>query len=173
MATASTKAGLVSLPLNCKVLQVWNFDFLNATQGQIYGNASASYETLEANQNNTVYLGVLVQAALNTIRPTNITVNGQQCVIQLVNNITSKSKPLQITPLSQCASKRQISSATQSFGALRLKCTGYIEAMSCSRHAAATFIDMKNLWQEGTMNDKHSAMLAHRLSLQCRLQRFS
>lgn len=72
-------------------MQVWNFDFLNATQGQVYGNASAVYETLEPNQNNTVFLGILVQAAVNNIQPQNITVNGQQCVIQLLNNVTGKS----------------------------------------------------------------------------------
>ena len=67
---------------------MWNFDFLNATQGQVYGNASASYETLESDSGNSVFLGILLQAAVNDIRPSNITVNGQQCIIQLVNNIT-------------------------------------------------------------------------------------
>ena len=69
-------------------LQVWNFDFLNQTQGQVYGNASAAYETLQPQQNNSVFLGILVQAAQNNIQPLNITVNGEQCTMQLVNNIT-------------------------------------------------------------------------------------
>lgn len=71
-------------------MQVWNFDFLNATQGQVYGNASATYETLTANRGNTVFLGILVQAAVNNIQPQNITVNGQQCRLQLLNNITGE-----------------------------------------------------------------------------------
>jgi hypothetical protein len=69
-------------------MQVWNFEFLNATQGQVYGNASAAYETLGPQQNNSVFLGILVQATQNNIQPLNITVNGQQCTLQLVNNIT-------------------------------------------------------------------------------------
>lgn len=72
-------------------MQVWNFDFLNATQGQVYGNASAAYETLRPQQNNSVFLGILVQAAQNNIEPLNITVNGENCAIQLVNNITGES----------------------------------------------------------------------------------
>ena len=72
-------------------MQVWNFDFLNATQGQVYGNASATYETLEPEEANSVYLGILLQASINQINPTNITVNGQQCTLQLVNNITGKA----------------------------------------------------------------------------------
>ncbi len=74
--------------LVCFQTQVWNFDFLNQTQGQIYGNASAAYETLKPSQNNSVFMGILVQAAQNNIQPLNITVNGEQCLIQLVNNIT-------------------------------------------------------------------------------------
>jgi len=69
-------------------LQVWNFEFLNATQGQVYGNVSAAYETLVPQQNNSVYLGILVRATQNNIQPLNITINGQQCTLQLVNNIT-------------------------------------------------------------------------------------
>ena len=72
-------------------MQVWNFDFLNATQGQVYGNASATYETLEPEEANSVYLGILLQASINNINPTNITVNGQQCTLQLVNNITGRA----------------------------------------------------------------------------------
>lgn len=71
-------------------LQVWNFEFLNATQGQVYGNASAAYETLAPQQNNSVFLGILVQATQNNIQPLNITINGQQCKLQLVNNITGQ-----------------------------------------------------------------------------------
>ena len=71
-------------------MQVWNFDFLNATHGQVYGNASATYETLTADRGNTVFLGILVQAAVNNIQPQNITVNGQQCRLQLLNNITGE-----------------------------------------------------------------------------------
>ena len=74
-------------------MQVWNFDFLNATQGQVYGNASAAYETLLPQQNNSVYLGILVQASQNNIQPLNITINGQQCKLQLVNNITGQCAP--------------------------------------------------------------------------------
>ena len=69
-------------------LQVWNFEFLNATGGQVYGNASAAYETLAPQQNNSVFLGILVKASQNNIEPLNITVNGVQCKLQLVNNIT-------------------------------------------------------------------------------------
>lgn len=72
-------------------MQVWNFDFLNQTQGQVYGNASAAYETLRPQQNNSVFLGILVQASQNNIQPLNISVNGEQCQIQLVNNITGAS----------------------------------------------------------------------------------
>lgn len=69
-------------------MQVWNFNYDKTVAWTIYGTASAHDQTLKPDHGNSVTLGILVSAAKNDLQPLKISINGDWCTVQLINNIT-------------------------------------------------------------------------------------
>ena len=68
----------------------WNWDYLNvSSDGTITGKAEQDWETLSANQGNSVNVGAIVGAnsnATSDYAPVSATLNSSPCTLKVVTN---------------------------------------------------------------------------------------